>query len=669
MKITYLILLIFSFIITSCQVEKLDEDTNGIAGQIITAARKVSHNHPPQNIGIRCNEIKHTNSVQALTRATNFQEVLSCKYDFNSDQKLFLSQPISISPEPSCGSDGILGQIDQQAVTAVENRLTNLRQQRSSGSRSIVETVYTLPLVFHVVHTGESVGTGHNISNEQIFTAVEELNNHFRKVSGTHGYGNGVDTKLQFALAVRDPDGNSTNGIVRVDGSGVENYVDLGIESVGKPGADETAIKNLSKWNQDEYINIWVVNKIGGSSSVQGYAYFPTTNTNDGIVMKNSAVGTMGTVSPIHNKSTVLTHEVGHYFALYHTFYNSNDCQETNCESQGDRVCDTPVTTLNGSCSNPACAENPQPQNVSLYMDYTGQSCKNEFSQGQKDRMRDALVSERPGLISSLGLQPVATNDVALIAVNQPSQSVCNANQPINLNVGNYGQNTITGFNLKVKRNGSTVYNQTVSTNISPGSSLEINPGNIYIASGSFNYEFIVSSPNGVSDENSNNNSITKTIIRNPSNVNLALQIQLDYFGAETSWTMKNGQGQTIQSGGPFQNNAQGTIVSENICISQGCYVFTMHDEFGDGQSFISGNYQLTDNNGVTLAEGENDWGEQKVHNFCINESSPSCYSADDIQVFTDSFGTSNNLQYDSNGDGMLTSVDLLEMLANYCGN
>ena len=67
----------------------------------------------------------------------------------------------------------------------------------------------TLPVVFHIVHKGEGDVT--NISDEQVLSQIPALDTGFR-------WGPGVDTKIQFCIASRDPDGNPTNGITRHNG-------------------------------------------------------------------------------------------------------------------------------------------------------------------------------------------------------------------------------------------------------------------------------------------------------------------------------------------------------------------------------------------------------------------------------------------------------------------
>ena len=89
----------------------------------------------------------------------------------------------------------------------------------------------TLPVVFHIIHKGASDET--NISDEQILSQMSALDTGFR-------WGPGVDTKIQFCLAARDPEGNPTNGITRHNGAVLfgEEYVQEGVAaSASKAGS------------------------------------------------------------------------------------------------------------------------------------------------------------------------------------------------------------------------------------------------------------------------------------------------------------------------------------------------------------------------------------------------------------------------------------------------
>ena len=56
-----------------------------------------------------------------------------------------------------------------------------------------------IPVVFHVIHKGSLYGEFENISDAQIQSAVVALNEDFRKIPGSNGDGNGVDTGMSFA--------------------------------------------------------------------------------------------------------------------------------------------------------------------------------------------------------------------------------------------------------------------------------------------------------------------------------------------------------------------------------------------------------------------------------------------------------------------------------------
>eukprot|EP01041_Mallomonas_annulata_P038661 gene38661-62204_t len=104
------------------------------------------------------------------------------------------------------------------------------------------KVVMTIPVVVHVFHTGQAVGTGINISDAQIQSAIDNLNAAYSNTSTASTTYTGVNTEIQFCLAQRDPNGNPTSGIVRVNASGLAGYSSGG---VGTGGAVETSLKAL----------------------------------------------------------------------------------------------------------------------------------------------------------------------------------------------------------------------------------------------------------------------------------------------------------------------------------------------------------------------------------------------------------------------------------------
>ena len=291
----------------------------------------------------------------------------------------------------------------------LHNELLNTPSYRADYQEleSMVQSVFpptgilTVPIVVHIMHHGEDEGVGYNITEAQVLSAVAALNEDFSNFEPLGG----VDTEIQFCLASRDPNGNPTNGINRVDATVIENYLEEGIaagsENFG--GANEIAVKSLSIWPRTDYYNIWVVSEIRNSnncSGIQGYAYFPTSSASvDGTVMDDGAFGTEGTVCNSLSDGSILSHEVGHGLFLYHVF--EGGCTEDNCETQGDLICDTAPSWVTYGCTTTSCDGTGEMEN---YLGYT--SCKHIFTQLQKDRMRNTLSTYRSSLLASDGCTP-----------------------------------------------------------------------------------------------------------------------------------------------------------------------------------------------------------------------------------------------------------------------
>ena len=141
--------------------------------------------------------------------------------------------------------------------------------------RSMLPPILNVPVVVHVIHSGEPIGTGMNLSDAQIEAQIDILNEDFAALNATFimsppqwqsSIGN---PEVNFCLAVIDPNGNPTNGITRdqmtVTGSTIANS---NIESVIKPA---------TWWDSDEYYNIWTLPIPGTTASggTTGYAYYP----------------------------------------------------------------------------------------------------------------------------------------------------------------------------------------------------------------------------------------------------------------------------------------------------------------------------------------------------------------------------------------------------------
>jgi hypothetical protein len=280
---------------------------------------------------------------------------------------------------------------------------------------------YELPVVIHVLHLpSESIGQGGNISDLQIHNALEKLNNDFTGLTA-----NSFDTGIQFCLAERDPSGNATTGIVRVaiESSTVPNFESQGLVIASRENSNEYVLKSITQWPNIDYINIWIVPQINGNTGNQliaGFAYFPgVNNIMDGIVIQASF---------FTENTTVASHEVGHYLALYHTFEGdcfgnccppdipcdndpTNDDDEICNRNIGDRCEDTPAHIRSAfdclqDVTNPCVASGTSSDHNINFMDYSDFSCQHTFTADQKKRMEAILNTVRQDLLYSVGCLP-----------------------------------------------------------------------------------------------------------------------------------------------------------------------------------------------------------------------------------------------------------------------
>lgn len=252
-----------------------------------------------------------------------------------------------------------------------QEAFANGYQQQNRGA---MPPVYTIPVVFHILHQNGS----ENISDAQIHDQMRILNEDFRKLNADNAntvaafQGISADSEIEFKLAQKDPNGNCTNGIDRI-------YTAETL--IGDDGS------KLNQWPRNKYLNVWVVKTI--TSGAAGYAYLPGTTAaaNDGIMILNSYIGSIGTSLP--QKSHALTHEIGHYLNLNHTWGGTNN-PGVDC-SGDDNVSDTPKTEGWTSCNLTGATCTSTLDNVQNFMEYS--YCSTMYTTGQKTRMRTALTT------------------------------------------------------------------------------------------------------------------------------------------------------------------------------------------------------------------------------------------------------------------------------------
>jgi hypothetical protein len=276
---------------------------------------------------------------------------------------------------------------------------TSYSEKTAKATRA---NIIKIPVVVHVIYKT----TQQNITAAQINSQIARLNLDFRLHNADslpvgHPFWNySNDAEIEFCLAQTDPNGNFTTGITRTVTS-VTAFDDV---STTMANVKRTALGGKDNWDPNKYLNIWVCN-IGSASSVLGYAAFPwllqTDPNSDGVVIRYTAFGNnVGFLASNTKLGRTATHEIGHWLSLRHiwgdAFCGDDFVADTREAEDKNFNCPTfPHNAFNG------CGEDGNGEMYMDFMDYVDDDCMNTFTTGQCNRMRQAIVDYRPGLLNS----------------------------------------------------------------------------------------------------------------------------------------------------------------------------------------------------------------------------------------------------------------------------
>lgn len=511
------------------------------------------------------------------------------------------------------------------------NRLASRQNDNS------ILNVITIPVVVHVIHNGDGLGVNENITDAQILSQIAVLNQDFGRIAGTPGFNTnpvGVDTEIQFCMAQRDPNGLFTTGI---------NRYNLGSEASWEMDEINEEIKPQTQWNPNEYLNIWVVNKVALKffgieiGEILGYAQFPSgsglegleegtgpANT-DGVVIGHRYFGSSdiypaGTYFAPNDKGRTTTHEVGHYLGLRHIWGDGNCDADDYCE-------DTPrASAANSGCSvgMDSCPSFPGLDMVENYMDYSDDACMNVFTQDQKDRMTAVLTNaqRRATLGASLGCQPGQTydNDGSLDILDL-NLAECGTTLSPSLRLTNIGNNTISSAEITYNTDGNNDLTFNWNGTLTNGQNAIINLPSLTTNAGNHTFNASVTSVNGVNDDNELNSTKSQNfdvVLANTEQITIT--ILTDDYGDETTWVLLDSNNNEIASGGPYEDN---TEYNETIAVLDNeCYTFTIFDEFEDGIccEYGIGIYEIkTFENEIIVSGGE--FGASESRTFGIDQN------------------------------------------------
>jgi hypothetical protein len=330
--------------------------------------------------------------------------------------------------------EDILGCMSTMPKHVWENAFQDLISDFVADSNNRRYTTYTIPIVFHVIHSGESIGTYPNITLEQVKSQITVLNQDFsgnaynkakyperafvqwatnQDLPAANKDDKGrvkiADFNIQFCLASKDAFGNTLvePGINRINylSEGWPDPTTFTTQMTFRTYLDKI-VKPQSIWDVKKYLNVWITDKSdllmsGGVSTVPPLSTLQgipntATDTTDGIWCYTKSIGSFalfpeGQYFSENIDGRTLTHEVGHYVGLRHIWGDAN-CGNDFCA-------DTPPSAAQNG-GNPtfphnvgSCPSNdPDGEMFMNFMDYTMGASKYMFTTDQMIRAQTAMT-------------------------------------------------------------------------------------------------------------------------------------------------------------------------------------------------------------------------------------------------------------------------------------
>ncbi|KXN92139.1 hypothetical protein AN958_09231, partial [Leucoagaricus sp. SymC.cos] len=247
----------------------------------------------------------------------------------------------------------------------LEEEFKNQRLMLDQGREGSSNDPLSVDVYLHVISVNETTEGG-NVSGQQIEDQINVLNTDYQTMN--------IDFKVKNVSRTVKPEWFNV-----------------------KPNSKEQAdMKQSLRQGGPADLNVYL--GCLEPAGLLGYATFPRDvreNLNDdGVVILYSSLP--GGAAEPYNEGRTLTHEVGHWLGLYHTF-------QGGCDEPGDMVDDTPAEAKPGfGCpeGRKTCKHSKSVDPIHNFMDYGDDTCLNSFTPGQAARARDQIAIYR-GIKSS----------------------------------------------------------------------------------------------------------------------------------------------------------------------------------------------------------------------------------------------------------------------------
>lgn len=205
-------------------------------------------------------------------------------------------------------------------------------------------------------------------------------------------------------------------------------------------------------------------------------------------------------------------------------------------------------------------------------------------------------------------------------------QGVCGSTITPVIRIDNKGTENLTSAQINYTFNNGEAGVLPFTGNLATNQSYVVTLPEIEGIQGTNTFAFTITNVNnGATDGNVNNNATSANFVVEEIPVyalaNINFSLVTDQFGFETTWNLKDAAGTVLYSGGPYGFMQQETINTTFTIPADGCYIFGIYDEAGDGIccDYGEGSFSLITTGGTVIAEGV-EYGAEYVAKFRMEE-------------------------------------------------
>lgn len=241
---------------------------------------------------------------------------------------------------------------------------------------------------------------------------------------------------------------------------------------------------------------------------------------------------------------------------------------------------------------------------------------------------------------------PALPDNASIQMVLEPTGTLCQAGFNPLVRLRNAGGNDLTTCTIYFNLDGAGGWTYDWTGLLLPNESEVIQLPWVTASAGMHTFNAYSGEPNGVVDTNPANDASSSSFEVTLGGFETTVSISTDCWGYETYWELVNASSVLVASGGNttgippggLQSASAGdpgsyadeTTVDVKLCLSEGCYSFTIYDDYGDGLAgngswgcTTDGSYEITNTSGTVLASITNvDFGDSETNTVCVVDNS-----------------------------------------------